>query len=105
MVVGADDVARQIADLKERLAALDRQRSQIAADLSALQQLRAASAAQSARRRSDPGWFSVFPPGFWRQDQLSEGSWKVILVILCGRPGWRKMGPKLGPDNYPVKLS
>jgi hypothetical protein len=42
MVVSMDDIGRQIADLKERLAALDRERSQIAADLNSLERVRTA---------------------------------------------------------------
>jgi hypothetical protein len=47
MTTGTDDVGRQIADLKERLAALDRERSQIAANLSALERPQPAAADQS----------------------------------------------------------
>ncbi len=47
MTSGTDDVGRQIVDLKERLAALDRERSQIAADLIALEPAQGTATDQS----------------------------------------------------------
>lgn len=47
MVLGKGEITRQIADLKERLAALDRERSQIVANLSALERAQPTAADQS----------------------------------------------------------